>query len=158
VKRIASVLLSLVLIVPLWACGKKIGDECQTQFDCNDEDDTRTCDISQPSGYCTIDGCDERSCPDEAVCLRFFPRKELLTTTCDYAEALAGRPACEPHEVCLEANVCAPRATELRRCMLECGNNGDCRDDYECRTVDPTTGTTMVISGGGARYCAPRAR
>ena len=159
-KRVACALLSLALVVPLMACGKKIGDECQTQFDCNDEDDTRSCDISQPGGYCTIDGCDERSCPDEAVCLRFFPRYELLSRSCDPTIA-DGRPTgCESHEICLSAGRCAPRATELRRCMLSCGDNGDCRDDYECRTVGGAMDTTMVLrnGGGGAKFCAPRNR
>ena len=41
--------------------------------------------------------------------------------------------ACDPHEVCLESGWCAPRASELRRCLLRCKDSGDCRDEYECR-------------------------
>jgi hypothetical protein len=67
------------------ACGRKIGDDCKTQLDCNEEDDSRTCDISQPGGYCTIEGCDETSCPKEAVCVRFYPAEEFLTDHCDPA-------------------------------------------------------------------------
>ena len=158
VNRIVIAALSLVLFGPLVGCGKKIGDDCQTQFDCNDEDDTRTCDISQPGGYCTIDGCDERSCPDDSACLRFFPRYELLSKDCDYQMSQSGPSACSSHELCLAANKCAPRGTELRRCMRTCDDGGDCRDGYECRAVGGERDTTMALSGGGGvKFCAPRA-
>jgi hypothetical protein len=172
--------LALLLLLPLAACGKKIGDECRTQFDCNDEDDTRSCDISQPGGYCTIEGCDERSCPEESVCVRFFPRAELLPITCDPRAPDRGASACTHDELCLDAGRCAPRATEFRRCVKGCGSDGDCRDDYQCRTVggDPTADpptiptekdremkdqpvTALPLTGkryDTARYCAPRPR
>src|SRR5688500_15276315 len=56
----------VLVLVGLIGCGRKIGDECKDLLDCNTEDNTRSCDLSQPGGYCTIDGCDESSCPDEA--------------------------------------------------------------------------------------------
>lgn len=177
-NRIAKLVLSLLLVIPLWACGKKIGDQCRTQFDCNDEDDSRTCDISQPGGYCTIEGCDERSCPEDSVCIRFFPRVELLPKTCAATSADRGASECLPDELCLDAGRCAPRATELRRCVRTCGDSGDCRDDYFCRLVggDPTADPPTLATEGPAegpklpltampltsqryahaRYCAPR--
>ena len=168
-KRIARLLGSLLLVCSLWACGKKIGDECQTQYDCNDEDDTRSCDISQPGGYCTIEGCDERSCPEEASCVRFFPRWDLLTRDCDASKPDRGAGDCAADELCLDAGRCAPRATELRRCVLRCGNDGDCRDGYQCRTVggapgmvtregeQPVTAIPLTSRRGETlRYCAPR--
>jgi hypothetical protein len=171
IPRMAFVL----LLVGLGACGKKIGDECQTQFDCNDEDDTRSCDISQPGGYCTIEGCDEKSCPEDSVCIRFFPRAELLPNVCNPTAADRGNGECTHDELCLDAGRCAPRATEFRRCVKTCGNDGDCRDDYLCRAVggDPRANpstietekpsgepiTAMVLTGkfyDTARYCSPR--
>jgi hypothetical protein len=168
-----QLVLGLALLVPLMACGKKIGDECQTQFDCNDEDDTRSCDISQPGGYCTIEGCDEKSCPEDSVCIRFFPRAELLPVVCNpVADRAAGE--CTHDELCLDAGRCAPRATEFRRCVKSCGGNGDCRGGYQCRSVggDPTTTPSGIPMEGDppqpvtafplttkryatARYCAP---
>lgn len=139
----------LGLLLPLLACGKGIGDECETQFDCNDEDNSRTCDISQPGGYCTVEGCDERSCPSEAVCVRFFPREEFLTTRCPDA-------ICSPQEVCLGSGWCAPRASEITRCMKSCGDNGDCRGGYECRATG--IANAMAFSADPAfrvKYCAP---
>jgi hypothetical protein len=164
VKRILQVGSALALLVPLLACGKKIGDECQTNFDCNDEDDTRTCDISQPGGYCTIEGCDERSCPEESVCVRFFPRQEFLTRMCTAGSPDQGASECAAHELCLVAGLCAPRATELRRCVKTCDNSGDCRGGYECRSNGADLGdgrkdTSMPLTGNPAnpaRFCAPR--
>jgi hypothetical protein len=178
VKPIVRLVLTLPLLVfALAACGKKIGDECRTQFDCNDEDDTRSCDISQPGGYCTIEGCDERSCPEDSVCIRFFPRAELLPMTCNAVAPDRGASECTPDQLCLDAGRCAPRATEMRRCVKSCGDNGDCRSGYECRLVggDPAIapGSAGAIPREGeaqipltsipltsrryaqARYCAP---
>lgn len=170
VNRIARLVASLLLLIPLWACGKKIGDQCQTQFDCNDEDDSRTCDISQPGGYCTVEGCDERSCPGEAVCIRFFPRTELLTRVCNPRSPDRGASECGADDLCLDAGRCAPRATELRRCMLRCGDSGDCRDDYRCKVVGGEPPDQLATENGvpltaipltpkrydKVGYCAPR--
>jgi hypothetical protein len=149
--------LALLVLLPLAACGKKIGDECKTAFDCNEEDDTRTCDISQPGGYCTIDGCDERSCPDDSVCVRFFPRL-YLTTACDPAAPTA----CATEELCVpdvNGNKCAPRASELRRCVRTCEEGGDCRDGYECRATGSLGSIALTPNpAAGARFCAPRLR
>jgi hypothetical protein len=158
VKRGLQVAGGLALLVPLIACGKKIGDECKTNFDCNEEDDTRTCDISQPGGYCTIEGCDEKSCPEDSVCIRFFPRQEFLTRPC------AAGTECAPHELCLSVGWCAPRATELRRCVKTCSEGGDCRGGYECRTTGSDLGegrndTSMPLTSdpnNPSRFCAPR--
>ena len=168
-----QLVVGLALLVPLVACGKKIGDECQTQFDCNDEDDSRSCDISQPGGYCTIEGCDERSCPEDSVCVRFFPRAELLPNMCNPVAADRGASECTQDELCLDAGRCAPRATEFRRCVKTCGNNGDCRSGYQCRLIggdpnamppggipqedgQPVTAFPLTTKRyDNARYCAP---
>jgi hypothetical protein len=59
-------------------CGHKVGDSCKSSVDC-DPNGTRSCDLSQPGGYCTIVGCDETSCPSEAACIRTFPPEEYLS-------------------------------------------------------------------------------
>jgi hypothetical protein len=134
------------------ACGKKIGDACKVAYDCQETDNSRTCDISQPGGYCTIDGCDEKSCPSEAWCVRFFPRL-YLDRACDPAVA----DGCGVDDVCLPEKVCAPRATERRYCALACESNDDCRGGYECRLAG-TLGTVAVTRDPStrARFCAPR--
>jgi hypothetical protein len=139
------------LLPVLWACGRKIGDECKTQFDCNEEEDTKTCDISQPGGYCTIEGCDETSCPEEAVCIRFFPAEEFLTDRCDMSP-------CEAQDTCLASGWCAPRSSEQRRCLLRCENNGDCRDGYECRPSGQRSSMALTTTPASIGFCAPRAR
>jgi hypothetical protein len=148
--------LCLPLLLSLWACGKKIGDECKTAIDCNEEDDSRSCDISQPGGYCTVEGCDEKSCPSEAACVRFFPHLYLdQSVKCDPA----ANDACAPQDLCLDAGYCAPRSSELRRCVLKCGDNGDCRSGYECR-LSGALGSMALTGkpGSKVKFCAPRER
>ena len=143
----------------LGACGRQIGDECRDSIECNNEDNSRTCDMSQPNGYCTIDGCDEGSCPEEAVCMRFFPAREFLSASC-----MPGDPnACGPQDLCLvfdgaeAGGLCAPRATEKRHCVLKCEEDGDCRDEYRC--AESGRGSAVPLTRNPSerpRYCAPR--
>jgi hypothetical protein len=118
----------VLLAVAGAACGQKIGDPCQVSSDCS-QDGSRVCDTFSPGGFCTIEGCDYGTCPDEAVCVRFFPGVENARA-CD-----AGNP-CDFDEVCTVANRCAPQTVELRRCMPTCGGHGDCRPEYECRDLE----------------------
>jgi hypothetical protein len=156
-SRVWLLCLSL-LPLALTACGRKIGDECRDQLECNNEENVRSCDLSQPSGYCTIDGCDEVSCPSEAACVRFFPGMEFLTKSCDPSVA----STCDPQELCVPSpggGRCAPRATEKRNCMLKCDDDGDCRDEYSCQRTG--TGTSVSLTthpGETVKYCAPRPR
>ena len=150
---LAAIVVSATL---LGGCGRKIGDECKDSLECNNEDNTRTCDLSQPGGYCTIEGCDERSCPEEAVCIRFFPMMSYLSKSCDPAAP----NACEPHELCIpfpEGGRCAPRSTEKRNCMLACEDDGDCRDDYVCRPSGRGSALALTPNPGESpSYCVPR--
>jgi hypothetical protein len=143
----------LALAIVFAGCGKKIGDECRTSIDCSQESE-RLCDISQPGGYCTLDGCDERSCPDEAVCIRFFPR--LFLDRDRKCMPAAGGPECAASEICLPEGVCAPRSAERRYCASSCDGDGDCRSDYECRLAG-TEGSIALVSRPDAtvRFCAP---
>lgn len=70
-------------------CGPAIGDDCSTSLDCSAQNN-RVCDRQQPGGYCTLNGCENRSCPDEAICVTFRPEPQRLATTwcmaaCDVA-------------------------------------------------------------------------
>lgn len=119
-------------------CGKEIGDSCSTNVDCA-QDGTRDCDLSQPSGYCTILGCDEQSCPSEAVCVRVFPYVSP-------GQSCTQDSDCTSDQLCLPEGFCVPRAAERRYCERTCGSNGDCRSGYACRQVGieglPSTTTT----------------
>ena len=64
----------------LAACAPEIGDACQTSLDCSSQG-SRLCDRTQPGGYCTLRGCEQGTCPDEAVCVKFRPMEERLATT-----------------------------------------------------------------------------
>lgn len=121
------------LIFALGACGAEIGDSCGTNLDCNPEATGRICDRSLPGGYCTIEGCDEGTCPEDSLCVRFFPVSGL-THTCE-SDCGPGEepPCCAPDEVCLSDGLCALRLGERRYCMRACGQDYQCRDDYECR-------------------------
>lgn len=86
--RVVSTLilaLGIAAAIGVLGCGRSIGDECQINTDCSANND-RTCDMSQPGGYCTIEGCDQTSCPSDSACVRFFP-EQFLSHPCN--------PACE---------------------------------------------------------------
>jgi hypothetical protein len=150
--------LGLLLLAPFAACGKKIGDACKATFDCNQADTTRSCDISEPGGYCTVEGCDQSSCPEEAVCVSFYPRLFLDPSDPSTKHCSATMP-CAPDEICLDEGVCASRLSEVRQCMLSCDDGGDCRDGYECR-VSGALGSKAITTNPNAKpkFCASRAR
>jgi hypothetical protein len=130
-----SLVLALVALAFLSACGKKIGDSCQIPSDCSSDAD-RICDLSAPDGYCTIAGCDFATCPSEAVCVRFYPGA-------DDSSPCGAQTDCAFDEICTVGNRCAQRSSEIRFCMLMCEGDGDCRGGYECRDQ-----AVMMIHGG----------
>lgn len=143
----------LVLAVLSAACGMKIGDSCSIASDCS-SNNSRVCDTFSRGGYCTIQGCDFNTCPNEAVCVRFFPTIVGRSPCTDQSQcssdesctsaglcipadsACNSQSDCASDEFCTVAGACAPRSIEVRFCMLSCTSNGDCRDGYECRTLD----------------------
>jgi hypothetical protein len=161
-----------VVFLGAGACSRQIGDDCSTAADC-EPNGSRVCDRSQPGGYCTILNCDERSCPSEAACIRFFPA-QYLTKACNPAcedlpcvvdSADGACPAecgkgptndCNTDEICLDAGICAPRTTERRYCMKTCGDDGDCRGGYQCRPAG-TQGSMAFTENLSkvVRFCAP---
>lgn len=159
----------------LGGCGHDIGDGCSTNTDCSTNGD-RTCDMSQPGGYCTIEGCDTTSCPSGSVCVRFFP-EQFLSQPCDPAcedtdpasttgskcpdrvpicTAPAATNDCSADELCLPSGVCAPRADEQRLCVKGCGSDSDCRGGYQCRAGGSLGGLPLLVDPcATASFCAP---
>ncbi len=155
IRFVVPVALMLFVVAIAGAgCKREIGDECTTAVDCN-PNGTRSCDSSQPGGYCTIQGCDETSCPEEAFCIRYFPAK-YLTKPCDPTPP-TGPVGCAANEICLDAGLCAPMTAELRYCVKWCESNDDCRGGYECRRAG-TRGSMALISDVNAvvHFCAPQ--
>ncbi len=101
VRKLGTRLLRFATLVGLCApllagCGAKIGDSCGSSTDCGSG---RTCDLTQPGGYCTIGDCDPDKCPsDEAVCVRF-----------DDGSSWCMKP-CSSDSDCRSSYVCAPAA------------------------------------------------
>jgi hypothetical protein len=134
---------SAVFLLALFAlgCGKEIGDKCIISTDCSPNGD-RQCDQSSKEGYCTIQGCDVGTCPEEAVCVRFFTGG-FANRPCDPATEDRGTDACALDELCSLNGLCVARSSEIRFCMKKCESIDDCRDGYECRDL------SLMISHGG---------
>lgn len=152
----ALLLLILALLGLTGACTRKIGDNCSTNVDCSPQGD-RLCDIGSPQGYCTIEGCDYQTCPNNAHCVRFYSLKTNsgqcqagLVTRSDCPENVStsqrccrpGTPGCcLTGELCLCEDAkcasarCASSASEKRSCMAECDDDSDCREGYSCLTT-----------------------
>jgi len=122
-------------------CDDEIGDECSLSSDCSNQGD-RFCDTSMPGGYCTVIGCDFDTCPSESVCVRFFSVADS-NRICEPTTEDHGSDDCTADEICTLAGTCVPRTAEIRFCMRKCEEDGDCRDNYECRNRD-----LMVVHGG----------
>ena len=155
-------------LAALSACGKKIGDECKQNVDC-DPLGTRFCDVSSPHGYCTVEGCENDSCPSESLCVRFYTQNR--SAPCTFLPDLPNsRSDCRADERCVcDESVegacvgdahCAPEASERRWCMKKCSDDSKCRGtDYECRSTG-TLGALPVPTlgnpdGTDGRFCAP---
>jgi hypothetical protein len=148
--RLALLLAALGPVALAGGCGKQIGDSCILSTDC-DPDGTRECDSMEPSGYCTIQGCDYNTCPDDSVCVRFFTG-DFQNKPCvhDTEDVLPnGTNDCNPDEECDLNGFCALASAEVRYCMATCSSTGDCRDEYECRDL------SLMKSDGGEPILAP---
>jgi hypothetical protein len=144
VNRISNALAALVLVAAALggACGHDIGDACKSSVDC-DPNGTRSCDLSQPGGYCTVVGCDATAapCPDGSTCIRTFPEVLLaanaaaagLAMTCDPTAAMSGCPA---GMVCASAGFCA-KACDPAGDPAQCPNPQVCPAVGYCAQCDP---------------------
>jgi hypothetical protein len=156
--------LLLALGLGLAGCKDKIGDSCSYNVDCASTGD-RLCDLASPGGYCTIENCTQDSCPDDGVCIAFYP-VEFLTVPCDpntedVADPATGTDDCTIDELCTRSGFCAPLASLSRFCMKKCDKNSDCRTEYECRRTG-LNGAELVPPVGQAhsdavgRFCAAK--
>jgi hypothetical protein len=150
----------LIVLVVAAGCGKEIGDECIVSSDCSPNGD-RQCDTSSPSGYCTIQGCDFNTCPEEAVCVRFFTGN-FSNRPCDPTTENVSSDDCNLDELCSLVGKCVPRSSELRFCMRQCDSSDDCRDGYECRNLglmidhggEPVLEPGLIIDESSPKFCA----
>ena len=159
-RRRAALALIVAAAVAAAGCASEVGDACSVNLDCSPTGD-RICDTAQRGGYCTLAGCGPRTCPDEAVCVRFFDTA-FLSTPCDprTEDAVGAGPRtddCGPEEICLQSGFCAGRTQERRFCMRRCESDGDCRDGYRCRATG-TRGAEPLIDPadpkpGVRRFC-----
>ena len=152
----------VVTMTAAGGCGRKIGDSCATGVDCDPTRGTRTCDLSQPGGYCVIEGCDARSCPEDSICVRFYPEM-FLTGSCSLQAERDGESNCAADEVCVpsvageDAGVCARRAWERRFCVQSCGGDGDCRGEYRCKATGAGGVVAVTLDPKSKpRFCAPK--
>jgi len=143
-------LCAAVAAVLLLGCGKEIGDSCIINSDC-DPENTRVCDVSSAGGYCTVIGCDYDTCPDEAVCVRFYIAS-FENRDCVHATEDISTDDCSVDEVCTLRGQCVPQSSEVRYCMRKCGGDGDCRKEYECRDEQ------LMIEHGGEPVPPPGQR
>ena len=142
VISLGGVLLVAASLLTAGGCSRKIGDACSNSADCDPTGGTRSCDLSQPGGYCLIEGCDARSCPEDSVCVRLFPDSFLAAATlpCD-ADWQTG---CAADEICVpsgkpKAGVCKTATT----CELN-----DQRLTSSCAPGE------LCLSSGGTGVCA----
>lgn len=133
----AAILATGVVLIALAGvgCGHNIGDGCSINTDCSPNND-RTCDLSQPGGYCTIEGCDQSSCPSDSACVRFFPEK-FLSQPCNPACNLPDHPG-----ISIDASMAPKCAGEMLACpadrslsppeCVDCTNQPVCAADQLC--------------------------
>lgn len=84
------------------ACAPKLGDGCERASECSVNLD-RTCDLSQPGGYCTIPDCSANNCPEDGVCVRFQPDEPRLARSWCMAECGNTRDCDRDDYVCRSA-------------------------------------------------------
>jgi hypothetical protein len=118
----------------LLGCQPHIGDDCETSADCSANGD-RLCDITQPSGYCTIFNCEPGTCPDESVCIVFSASSSTV-------------PGCE--------NAYGTSPYQRSFCMKTCSGESDCRSKYSCIDVGGAGnpwGAVVADKGESGKVC-----
>lgn len=123
----------LCLLLSASACGRGIGDACETSLRCS-ASGTRLCDMTQPGGYCTLAACQPGNCPSDSVCVTFAQSTE---SEGDDNNRLSSN-----------------------YCMRKCDERSDCRDDegYDCVLGDQfgVAGEAVVEGDKQQRFCAQR--
>lgn len=145
--------ITFILLAPLaliQGCGTEIGDSCTFSTECSPSGD-RICasGITLPGGYCTVFGCDHDTCPDEAICVKFYAVGSTSVRCNPDTEDVGDDDRCTPEETCTLNGSCVPRSSETRYCMKTCGDDGDCRDQYHCRNY------SLMLQYGGEPVLDP---
>ena len=142
-----------ILVMVVAGCGAKIGKSCTQNVDCSPLGD-RFCDVSAPGGYCTIEGCDDTSCPSESVCVRFLEPDP--SRTCDvYTQATD----CGASDVCLcdcgapDAQGVCPVSFEVGALDSDGGIDADGGVSFACQA--PPAQSSIKEAHGG--HCAAKA-
>jgi len=163
--RIPSLIALLLLLCGGAACGKEIGDSCIISSDCSPNGDRLCLEPQDKGGYCTVQGCDVDTCPDEAVCVRFFTggfSNKLCVRETEDSSGPEHTDDCSFDELCSLSGTCVPRSSEIRFCMRKCGSSDDCRDEYECRDLalmqahggEPVLGADVPLDAKAQKFCA----
>lgn len=101
--------LLLVLAPAAPGCAPIVGDACEDSTDCGR---TMFCELSLPDGYCTVEDCDTRDCPDDGVCIRFTEDVSWCMQPCDGNGDCRDGYTCVqdfgPHAFCNDARGTAP--------------------------------------------------
>ena len=116
VRPMRYIALLFTVCMLILGCEDKIGDSCSRDMDCSPNGD-RSCDNTQPGGYCLIVTCSPDECPDEAACTEFTTPSPVFDTDDADAEALYEQ--------------LAPNRTRTY-CLAKCKKNADCRSGYHC--------------------------
>jgi hypothetical protein len=126
-----------LLFVLALGCSPGIGDECTSSADCTTGGPNWLCDITQPSGYCTIFNCEPDTCPEDSKCVLFSSDRSTV-------------PGCE------DATGTSPYQRSF--CMASCEGEGDCRGGYSCLDVGAADNPwgAVVLDGGSRRVCIVR--
>jgi hypothetical protein len=140
-----------LLAACLWAsvlfaagCARQIGDSCSTNVDCSPLGN-RYCDLSSPDGYCTIEGCDSASCPDSAVCIRFFSPKITQGPSC-----LPMQTPMSPMDCPSPTSSCCPAGKKLNMS----GSQQCCQIGEQCLCSDTTLDGCDPAKGSTNFFCA----
>ncbi len=118
-------------------CKPKVGDDCRISTDCSAAGD-RLCDITAPSGYCTVYNCEPGTCPvDESLCVEFGAQRS-------------------PVDACMDTQSPSPYGRAF--CMATCESNSDCRADYVCADLSKADqkrrwGALLIDRDRGHRAC-----
>ena len=120
-------------------CRSAIGDACATNVECSPNGD-RICDTSQLDGYCTVQGCSANSCPEDSICVAFYPtgfgEKPCNAATEDSVQpGITPTNDCLRDERCLSSGTCVLLTTESRFCVKTCEESANCRTGYACQTT-----------------------
>ncbi len=133
-----SWILPISLVCGLIAgCSPQIGNPCASNYNCSIRGN-RVCDLSSPHGYCTVYGCDDGTCPNEAVCVRWRPMESRLSfTSCMHRCSADGDCRVDQGYRCYAADGVVDEATG--EVLAEIVDTGTFADSKFCVATEPVT-------------------